>query len=106
MQITPHLAIAGAVTLVVLAVTVPGLIGDGGSWEVTVKELRVVGPATETDVTPAARATDPVVPELSHLPDADPFNPQAQGMTVTGVAAPPPPPLELPPLPVLPAVVR
>ena len=106
MQVTPHLLIAGAVTLIVLVVTVPGLIGDGGSWQVTDHELRVVGPTTDTAVVPATRATDPVVPELAHLPDTDPFNPQAPGMNVTGVAAPPPPPLQLPSLPVLPAVVR
>jgi hypothetical protein len=104
-RVTPHVLLAGSAALIALIATTPTLLFGGGSWPITTDKQRILGAAAECEVVEAKRAFEPLVPELSHPPDVDPFNPRAPSV-LTGLSPPPPPPLAPPPLPVLPAPVR
>ena len=104
-RMTAHVLIAGSAVLVTFGCTVTTLLFAGGSWSITTDKLRIVGASAETEVIPASHAFAPLVPDLFHPPDVDPFNPRALSFT-PGLPPPPPPPLANPPLPILPTPVR
>jgi hypothetical protein len=104
MKPTAHLGIAAALAVVAIGGTASALIGGAGSYSTPVRELRVVGAVTRSDVQPADRAIQAVVPELAEGPAANPFNPRRNSSPVNVRIPPPPPPrVEYPALPVLPA---
>jgi hypothetical protein len=98
---TPHLLITASAVLVALVAALPVLLFGGGSWATPTTVLRIVGPAADSDVYPATVPVGPLIADYDHAPDLNPFNPRAQS-SGTGVPAPPPPTLEVPPLPMLP----
>jgi hypothetical protein len=104
----PHLLVAAVLVVIALFGTASALIGGAGSYPVLVKDLRVVGPSTRTDVIGAERAIAPVVPELSTPPVSNPFSARRSPSIPFDIKVPlpPPPRLEYPPLPVLPVPVK
>jgi hypothetical protein len=107
MKPTPHLLVAAVLVVVGLFATASALIGGAGSYPIPVRDLRVVGPATDTKVVPAERATGPLVADLSAPPASNPFSARRDFRSVElAIGQPPPPRVEYPALPVLPVVTK
>ncbi len=102
---TNHLLIAGG--LVVLSFITLG-IGLTSSGAIDAEHGGDTGkPALGTRVIPAARATDPLSRDSATEPATNPFTLKKAGeVKQTRLPFPPPPPLDLPALPILPIAER
>lgn len=100
-----HLLIAGS--LVVVSFITLGL-GATSSGSITSADSTDGNkPALGSHIVPAARALDPLSREFANEPATNPFTLKKAGeIKQTRLPFPPPPPLELPPLPVLPIAER
>ncbi len=100
-KITPHLAVAGGIVLVALAITVGPLVTGPGDFPITTTDPKVATPAAP--IYPATAALDPLVDGVDRMPTDNPFTLRKTGKTHgLRISVPPPPPLDLPLPPILP----
>ncbi len=104
MKLTPHLAVAGAIVLVALAITFGPLVTGPGDFPITTTDPKVATPAAP--IYPATSALDPLVAGAERMPTDNPFTLRKTGKTRgPRIGLPPPPPLDLPLPPILPLPV-
>lgn len=102
-HVTPHMWAAGAIAVLVIAVTVSPITSSGGDFPVTNTDPRIAKPMA--DVVPAERALAPMAGSVTDMPTESPFTLRKTG-SVRGprIGLPPPPPLDVPSPPLLPMV--
>jgi hypothetical protein len=103
MKATPHLVVAGLISLIAIAVTVGPLTTGGGDYPIVNTDPKVSGPVPE--VVPASVALTHLVEGADRMPVDSPFTLRKSGV-IRGprIGLPPPPPLDLPEPPMLPLV--
>ncbi|MBA3708965.1 MAG: hypothetical protein H0W83_09130 [Planctomycetes bacterium] len=103
MKPNPHLLIGALLLLVAIIAVGSVLVEPSADFPITTRDLRVVGPAADTEIIPAEHALLPLMPEFDG-PIANPFSSRkpTDGGGGVKIRKPPAPPLDLPALPVLP----
>lgn len=100
-----HLLIAGSLVVMSFITLVLGATSSGAIDAETQTEGGK--PSLGSHIVPAARALEPLSREFANEPVTNPFTLKKAGeVKQTRLPFPPPPPLELPPLPVMPIAER
>lgn len=102
MRISSHQVVAVAAMALAIGVSLQALLTTDRGYVVNLTELKVAPTARQRKVVPADSALLPLQPNLSGVPAVNPFTLRGPAMRQLAIPLPPPPPVELPPLPVLP----